>query len=165
MTAMVFFIVIAATVFSYIFRYFSGDTLIIEPAARTRLRRLGHAAHHADDHLRARLLHRLDRDRPHHAADLPAVLAALDFVGYVGSAQAAAIWITALVALILQTSFLTPPFGFALFFLKGSAPPGVSLADIYRGVVPIVAIQLLVVGLILAMPSIATWLPIHAVGQ
>lgn len=59
----------------------------------------------------------------------------------------------------LQTSFLTPPFGFALFFLKGGlAPPQINMLEIYRGVVPLVAFQLLVIGSVLAAPEIAIWL-------
>ena len=64
-----------------------------------------------------------------------------------------------LVAVNLQTSFLTPPFGYALFYLKGIAIPGVTTADIYRGVVPIVLMQLLGVVLVALFPAIALWLP------
>ena len=74
------------------------------------------------------------------------------------------LWIAAVMALVLQTSFLTPPFGFALFFLKGSAPPEVSLAHIYRGIVPIVLIQLAVIALILFAPDLVLWLPELAYG-
>lgn len=69
------------------------------------------------------------------------------------------VWLGILMAVNLQTSFLTPPFGFALFYLRGVAPPEVSTTDIYRGIVPFVAIQLLALGLIAAFPPIATWLP------
>ena len=69
------------------------------------------------------------------------------------------LWMATLVALTLQTSFLTPPFGFALFFLKGAAPPEVRLADIYRGIVPIVGAQLAGIALLLALPALAVWLP------
>lgn len=64
------------------------------------------------------------------------------------------LWFAILVAVNLQTSFLTPPFGFALFFLKGSAPPSVSIRDIYGGIIPFVCIQLLAVGLLMAFPAI-----------
>lgn len=64
-----------------------------------------------------------------------------------------------LVAMNLQTSFLTPPFGWALFFLRGVAPPQVTTADIYRGVIPFIAIQLVGLFLVFAFPSLATWLP------
>jgi TRAP-type mannitol/chloroaromatic compound transport system permease large subunit len=70
------------------------------------------------------------------------VIGKLDFAAHVGDAVAVKVWIGVAVALVLQTSFLTPPFGFALFFLRGSAPPQVKMSDIYRGVAPIV-IQLL----------------------
>jgi len=60
-------------------------------------------------------------------------------------------------------SFLTPPFGWALFFLKGVAPPEVSTRDIYVGVVPFVGLQVLAVALVFLFPGIATWLP-QAIG-
>ena len=69
------------------------------------------------------------------------------------------VWLAALIALNLQTSFLTPPFGWALFFLKGAAPPGVTTAMIYRGVLPFIGIQILALVLLFNVPSIATWLP------
>ncbi|WP_425091140.1 TRAP transporter large permease [Tropicimonas sp. S265A] len=69
------------------------------------------------------------------------------------------VWLAALIALNLQTSFLTPPFGWALFFLKGAAPPEVSTSDIYRGVLPFIAIQALALVLLFNFPGIATWLP------
>jgi len=63
------------------------------------------------------------------------------------------IWIGILLALNLQTSFLSPPFGFALFYLKGVAPPGVTTAQLYRGIVPFVVIQLVFLGLVIAFPE------------
>ena len=69
------------------------------------------------------------------------------------------VWLGVMIALNLQTSFLTPPFGFALFYLRGVAPKEVSTSDIYRGALPFVAIQLLILGLVAALPSTATWLP------
>lgn len=68
-------------------------------------------------------------------------------------------WIAILVAVNLQTSFLTPPFGWALFFLKGVAPPSVKTADIYRGVIPFIGLQLLGLLLVFLYPGLATWLP------
>jgi len=73
------------------------------------------------------------------------------------------VWLCILVALNLQMSFLTPPFGWSLFYLKGVAPKGVTTQDIYRGVMPFIAIQALGLGLVMAFPGIATWLP-KAVG-
>ncbi len=69
------------------------------------------------------------------------------------------IWIGILLAVNLQTSFLTPPFGFSLFYLKGVAPPEVKTSHLYRGVVPFVIIQVLVLGLMIFWPETVTWLP------
>ena len=69
------------------------------------------------------------------------------------------VWLGVLVAVNLQTSFLTPPFGFALFYLRGVAPPEVATLDIYRGVAPFVGLQLALMALLVAAPSLATWLP------
>lgn len=69
------------------------------------------------------------------------------------------VWFAILVAINLQTSFLTPPFGFSLFYLRGVAPKSVPTAAIYRGAVPFVAIQLLMLGVLALMPELATWLP------
>jgi tripartite ATP-independent transporter DctM subunit len=69
------------------------------------------------------------------------------------------VWLAILVAMNLQTSFLTPPFGWALFFLKGVAPPEITTGDIYRGVIPFIALQMVALGLLFAFPEIATWLP------
>lgn len=69
------------------------------------------------------------------------------------------IWLGVMIAINLQTSFLTPPFGFALFYLRGVAPPEVRTASIYRGVMPFVVIQILMLCLIAAVPGLATWLP------
>jgi len=59
----------------------------------------------------------------------------------------------------LQTSFLTPPFGWALFFLRGVAPPQITTGDIYRGVVPFILLQLVALLLVFFYPGLATWLP------
>jgi TRAP-type mannitol/chloroaromatic compound transport system permease large subunit len=69
------------------------------------------------------------------------------------------VWLGVMIAVNLQTSFLTPPFGFALFYLRGVAPPEVTTLQIYKGVVPFVAIQLLMLVLLALLPSMATWLP------
>ena len=69
------------------------------------------------------------------------------------------VWLGIMIAINLQTSFLTPPFGFALFYLRGVAPPEVTTAQIYRGVIPFVAIQLLALLLIAVFPELVTWLP------
>ncbi len=69
------------------------------------------------------------------------------------------VWLGIMIAINLQTSFLTPPFGFALFYLRGVAPASVTTAQIYRGAMPFVAIQLLALLLIAAFPELVTWLP------
>lgn len=69
------------------------------------------------------------------------------------------LWLCILIAINLQTSFLTPPFGFALFYLKGVAPKQVKTMDIYRGIIPFVGLQIFVLILIISFPKIATFLP------
>jgi len=69
------------------------------------------------------------------------------------------VWFAILVAVTLQTSFLTPPVGFALFYLKGVCPPGVSLAHIYKGVIPFVILQLIGLAIVFFWPELTTWLP------
>ena len=69
------------------------------------------------------------------------------------------VWLATLICVNLQTSFLTPPFGWALFFLRGVAPPEVATGDIYRGIVPFVVMQLLALVLCFMFPQIALWLP------
>ncbi len=75
------------------------------------------------------------------------------------------VWIGVMMAVNLQTSFLTPPFGFALFYLRAVAPPEVRTSQIYRGVVPFVGIQLVALGVLAAFPGIATWLPTALYGR
>jgi len=69
------------------------------------------------------------------------------------------IWLGVLIAVNLQTSFLTPPFGFALFYLRGVTPASVPTTDIYRGVLPFIALQLLLLAILAVWPALATWLP------
>ncbi|MCC5613325.1 TRAP transporter large permease subunit, partial [Nostoc sp. CHAB 5834] len=68
-------------------------------------------------------------------------------------------WFVVLFAVVLQTSFLTPPVGFSLFYLKGVAPKEVTTLDIYKGVVPFVGCQLLAVFLVFEFPQLVLWLP------
>ena len=69
------------------------------------------------------------------------------------------VWLGIMIAINLQTSFLTPPFGFALFYLRGVAPPEVPTGAIYRGVIPFVAIQVFALIILALFPGIVTWLP------
>ncbi len=75
------------------------------------------------------------------------------------AAQVDMVWLATLICVNLQTSFLTPPFGWALFFLRGVAPPEITTGDIYRGIVPFVLMQLLALVLVFSFPGLATWLP------
>ena len=69
------------------------------------------------------------------------------------------IWLGIMVAINLQTSFLTPPFGFALFYLRGVAPEGLQTAQLYRGVIPFVMLQIALLAMLWMIPVLATWLP------
>ena len=69
------------------------------------------------------------------------------------------VWLGVMIAINLLASFLPPPFGFALFYLRGVAPASIKTTDIYRGVMPFIAIQLLMLGVLAAFPALATWLP------
>lgn len=69
------------------------------------------------------------------------------------------VWLGVMMAVNLQTSFLTPPFGFALFYLRGVAPPSLATGQIYRGVLPFIALQLAILGALAFWPPLATWLP------
>jgi tripartite ATP-independent transporter DctM subunit len=74
------------------------------------------------------------------------------------------VWFTILFAVCLQTSFLTPPVGFAIFYLKGVAPPGIEVSTIYKGVVPFIILQVIGMILIFNWDAIVTWLPAQAYG-
>jgi TRAP-type mannitol/chloroaromatic compound transport system permease large subunit len=73
------------------------------------------------------------------------------------------VWVATLIAVNLQTSFLTPPFGWALFYLRSVAPPDVPTVAIYNGVVPFIGLQLITLVIIYLNPGLATWLP-RAIG-
>ena len=74
------------------------------------------------------------------------------------------VWLGVMMAVVLQTSFLTPPFGFALFYLRGVAPDSIKTTQIYKGVMPFVLIQLLALVVIWFLPGLATWLPLQLYG-
>jgi TRAP-type mannitol/chloroaromatic compound transport system permease large subunit len=69
------------------------------------------------------------------------------------------VWLGVMIGINLQTSFLTPPFGLSLFYLRGVAPPAVTTMHIYRGVVPFVVMQLFMLVILALFPGMATWLP------
>ena len=98
---------------------------------------------------------------------LAPVVAGLDFgIGAVnGLDQPVLVWFVMLIAVTLQTSFLTPPVGFALFYLKGVCPPEIKLTDIYKGVIPFIILQLLGLGALIMYPDVALWLPSMVYGK
>ncbi|MEM9812361.1 MAG: TRAP transporter large permease subunit, partial [Pseudomonadota bacterium] len=97
---------------------------------------------------------------------LPIILALnLQIDGYGVVRDPSVVWFAILVAVTLQTSFLTPPVGFALFYLKGVCPPGVTLGHIYRGIIPFVLLQLTGLAIVFNLPWLVTWLPSVAYGN
>ena len=91
---------------------------------------------------------------------LPVVLALnIPVEGFGVVSDPSIVWFAILVAVTLQTSFLTPPVGFALFYLKGVCPPEITLGHIYKGVIPFVLLQLLGLGIVFVFPTLTTWLP------
>jgi tripartite ATP-independent transporter DctM subunit len=149
-TAMVFFILIGASIFSLVFRGYGGDALVQS----------------------------LFEDMPGGMWGAMAIVMLvifllgfiLDFieitfvvVPIVGPVLLAMgidpVWLGIMIAVNLQTSFLTPPFGFALFYLRGVAPASVTTTAMYRGVIPFIGLQLLLLGMLVVWPGLATWLP------
>jgi tripartite ATP-independent transporter DctM subunit len=94
------------------------------------------------------------------------VISALDIAinGYGVMDDPTLVWFVMLVALTLQTSFLTPPVGFSLFYLKGVCPPEVSLTTIYKGVIPFILLQLTALALLIAFPGLVNWFPAYIYG-
>ncbi|MDZ7686739.1 MAG: TRAP transporter large permease subunit [Gammaproteobacteria bacterium] len=155
-TAMVFFILIGASIFSLVFRGYDGDELV----------------------------NSIFTDMPGGVVGATIIVMVvifllgfiLDFieitfvvVPIVGPVLLAMgldpIWLGMMIAINLQTSFLTPPFGFALFYLRGVTPAEVSTGDIYRGVIPFIILQLLMLLLLAWQPALATWLPDQLLGS
>lgn len=87
------------------------------------------------------------------------ILMKFDFADHIGDKAYLMVWFGTLVAVNLQTSFMTPPFGATLFYMKGTVPPGVTMSDVYKGMYPFVALQ--IIGLLLCVwfPGIVLWLP------
>lgn len=149
-SAMIFFILIAAQIFSIAFRGLNGEDLVKETLAFVPGGEMG-----ALIFLMA-LLFVLGFFLEWIEISYIALPLLLPFFKEQGTDM---VWLAALIALNLQTSFLTPPFGWALFFLKGAAPPGVTTQMIYRGVLPFIVVQVMAIALMFAWPPLATWLP------
>ena len=158
--ALVFMLFLGATGFSYVFRALGGDDVMIATLARfgidTKWEVLGFVMV---------LIFLLGF--PFEWIEiclivLPVfvpILSKLDFADHLGSAGFFMCWFGTLVAVNLQTSFMTPPFGATLFYLKGTVPPGVTMGDVYRGMWPFVALQIVGLILCIAFPEIILWLP------
>jgi tripartite ATP-independent transporter DctM subunit len=155
-SSMVFFILIGASVFSLVFRGYGGDD-----AVRSMLDALPGGV------FTAVLVVMLVMFLLGFVLDfIEITFVVVPIVGPILLAMGVdPVWLGIMIALNLQTSFLTPPFGFALFYLRGVAPAEVTTAQIYRGVVPFVAIQLLALLVLAAIPDLATWLPEKLYGR
>ncbi|GAA6209807.1 hypothetical protein NBRC116601_31000 [Cognatishimia sp. WU-CL00825] len=160
-TAYIFAIFLGATVFSYVLRELGGDELIEHMIASTGFGATGTILFilfivfllgFVLDWIEITLIV-LPLMRPIVNG------LGLDIPGFGVIDEPALVWFVILVAVTLQTSFLTPPVGFALFYLKGVCPPEIKLLDIYRGVVPFVLLQLTGLALVFLLPQLATWLP------
>ncbi len=160
-TAYIFAIFLGATVFSYVLRELGGDELIENVILSTGLGANGtiffilfivFLLGFVLDWIEITLIV-LPLMRP--------IVNALgvDIPGFGVVDEPALIWFVILVAVTLQTSFLTPPVGFALFYLKGVCPPEIKLMHIYRGIIPFVLLQLLGLFVVFYWPALATWLP------
>ena len=149
-SSMVFLILIGASVFSLVFRGFGGDILIEDLLTQLPGGVVG-----------AMLVVMLVMFLLGFVLDfIEITFVVVPIVGPILLAMGLdPVWLGIMIAINLQTSFLTPPFGFALFYLRGVAPKEVTTADIYRGVMPFIAIQLVALGLLALWPALATWLP------
>ncbi len=162
-TSMIFFIFIGAAIFSLVFRGYGGDELIEEF--------LLDIAENNDDSMLAQLL-------PDGAfGPILIVMLVMFLLGFILdfieitfvvvpiiapillTMGVDPVWLGIMIAINLQTSFLTPPFGFALFYLRGVAPKSVKTVDIYKGIIPFILIQLGMLAALAYWPALATWLP------
>ena len=149
-TSMVFMILIGASLFSLVFRGFGGDELVQEL--------LGDLP---GGTITAVFIVMLVMFLLGFVLDfIEITFVVVPIVGPVLLAMGVdPIWLGIMIAINLQTSFLTPPFGFALFYLRGVAPDSIKTTHIYKGVMPFILIQLIAMGLIAYWPMLATWLP------
>ena len=156
--AMIFGIFIGATAFSYVFRSLGGDDLIHHVVESLGLGSWGilflmmgmcFLLGFFFDWVEITLIV-LPLFAP--------ILATLDFGTHIAP-ELVVPWVAVLIAVNLQTSFLTPPFGFALFYLKGVAPPNIKIQMIYKGIIPFVILQLIGLIAIICFPELVMWLP------
>ena len=158
--ALVFFIILGATVFAVVFRFLGGEGVVKDILAASGidtgwevlifLMVLVFFMGFFFDFIEISLI------------VIPIfypIISRLNFGDHVEPPFAFMPWVTILIAVNLQTSFLTPPFGFSLFYMKGVVPPEVKMQSIYRGIIPFVILQLSAVALIMAFPEIALYMP------
>jgi tripartite ATP-independent transporter DctM subunit len=158
--ALVFFIIFGATLFSYVFRALGGDEVVVDILKLAGINTgweiliftmaLVFLMGFFFDWLEICLI------------VLPIfspILAKASFPGSVEGAQLILLWFAILLAVNMQTAFLTPPFGFALFYMKGTVPPSITMGDIYRGIIPFVILQLLALALTIYYPELVFYLP------
>lgn len=148
-TAMVFLILVGASIFSLVFRGFGGEELV------------KHLFGYLGGPTEAMLVVMLVIFLLGFILDfIEITFVVVPIVGPVLLAMGLdPIWLGVMIAVNLQTSFLTPPFGFALFYLRGVVPDSVSTMQIYRGVIPFILLQLFMLGILAWQPALATWLP------
>ncbi len=163
-TAMVFFIVVGAAVFSLSFHLIGGPAVLFDWLTSFDLTRWEMLALLLGFVLMLGFIFDWMEILLVFMPILLPVFNQLDFADHVGSAYFAKVWMGALIAMSLQTSFLTPPFGYALFFAKMTAPPQVTLAHIYRGAVPLVIIEVALLTVLSVFPDVVTWLPLRVAG-
>jgi tripartite ATP-independent transporter DctM subunit len=156
-TAMVFFIIISATCFAYVYRSLGGDDIVEHLINESGLSNWGllflimtivFLLGFFLDWIEITLI------------VLPVfapLVAGMDFGDHLPKEEIT-YWFIILMAVNLQTSFLTPPFGYALFYLKGIAPKEIKIQSIYKGIIPFVILQLVGLGIVLAFPDVALWL-------
>ena len=159
--AMIFFIIISATCFAYVYRSLGGDDIVEDLIHSAGLDSWGLLfLIMAITFILGFFLDWIEITLIVLPVFAPMV-AGLDFGDHVAR-EHMIIWFLILMSVNLQTSFLTPPFGFALFYLKGIAPKEVKIQSIYKGIIPFVLLQLVALVLVIAYPNVALWL-MHSV--
>jgi tripartite ATP-independent transporter DctM subunit len=156
----VFFILFGATLFSYVFRALGGDDVVLEVLKVLGIdtgwevlifvMAMAFIMGFFFDWLEICLI-LLPVFSP--------ILAKSTFPGFIEGPKLITLWFAVLLAVNLQTAFLTPPFGFALFYMKGVVPPSVTMGHIYRGIIPFITLQLIALAICVIFPETILWLP------
>lgn len=150
LTAMVFILLIGAAAFGLVFRVLGGDNMIIEFIEKTNMSPTAFLI----------LVNIIIFIAGFFIDYIEITFIILPIVGPIFQQMGLdLLWIGVLISLNFQTSFLTPPFGFSLFYLQSVAPKGVTINHIYRGIVPFIILQLIALAILIYFPQIALWLP------